>query len=62
MKENFKLDEIKELLSKKGETVINLVVKDKNRQACYSLQENRKFDYNHLKTLKAKEYVEKITV
>ena len=46
----------------KGETKINLVVKEKNKQAYYSLQENRKFDLNQLKALKAKKYVEKITV
>ena len=56
------LTEIKNLLSNKGETQINLVIKDKNKQAHYSLQENRKFDLNHLKALKAKKYVEKITV
>ncbi len=56
------LDEIKELLSNKGETEIKIVIKDKNNQALYSLQENRKFDLNHLKALKAKKYVEKITV
>ena len=56
------LSEIKNLLSNKGETQINLVIKDKNKQAYYSLQENRKFDLNHLKALKAKKYVEKITV
>ena len=49
-------------MSIRGETEINLVVKDKNKQAIYSLQENREFDLNHLKSLKAKEYVEKITV
>ena len=62
LKDNYNLDEIKQLLSIKGETTINLVIKDKNKQACYSLQENRKFDFNHLKVLKAKKYVEKITV
>ncbi len=62
LKDNFKLDEITKLLSKKGDTVINLVIKDKNKQAYFLLQENRKFDFNNLKTLKAKEYVEKITV
>ena len=62
LKENYNLDEIKKLLSNKGETEINLVVKNKNKQAHYSLGENRKFDFNHLKALKAKEYVEKITV
>jgi len=62
LKDNYNLNEIKHLLSIKGETKINLVIKDKNKQAFYSLQENRKFDFNHLKTLKAKKYVEKITV
>ena len=62
LKENYNLNEIRELLSHKGETEINLIIKDKNKQAFYSLKENRKFDLNHLKTLKAKEYVEKITV
>ena len=62
LKENYNLNEIKQLLSNKGETTINLVIKDKNKQAFYLLQENRKFDFNHLRTLKAKKYVEKITV
>ena len=62
LKNNYNLDEIKSLLSIKGETKINLVVKEKNKQAYYSLQENRKFDLNQLKALKAKKYVEKITV
>jgi DNA polymerase-3 subunit alpha len=62
LKENYNLNEIRELLSHKGETEINLIIKDKNKQAFYSLKENRKFDLNHLKTLKAKKYVEKITV
>ena len=62
MRDNFNLDEIKKLLSNKGETEINIVVKNRNKQALYSLQENRKFDLNHLKALKAKKYVEKITV
>ncbi len=56
------ISEIKELLSNKGETKINLLIKDKKRQALFSLQENRKFDLNHLRALKAKKYVEKITV
>ena len=49
-------------MSVRGETEINLVVKDKNKKAIYSLQENREFDLNHLKSLKAMKYVEKITV
>jgi hypothetical protein len=49
-------------LSIKGETEINLVIKHEKKQAHFSLQENRKFDLTHLKALKAKKYVEKITV
>ncbi len=62
LKDNSNLDEIKKLLSIKGETEINLIIKYKNKLATYSLQENRKFDLSHLKALKAKKYVEKITV
>ncbi len=62
LKENFKIDEIKEILSKEGNTIIDLVVKEKNQKASYSLQNNRKFDLKHFKALKAKEYVAKIIV
>ena len=41
---------------------INFIIKDQNKQAHYSLQNNRKFDLKDLKALKAKKYVEKITV
>ena len=62
LKEDFNLSEIKELLSNRGDTEINLVVKDKNKKVTYLLKENRKFDLNHLKSLKTKKYIEKITV
>ncbi len=62
LKDNYNLNEIKSLLSTKGETKINLVIREKNQQAHFTLQENRKFDLNQLKALKAKKYVEKITV
>ena len=62
LKENFNLKEIKDILSKNGETRVKLVIKNKNQIAHYSLQNTRKFDLNHLKALKAKDYVEKITV
>ena len=60
LKDNYNLKEIKQLLSNKGETEINLIINEKNHQALYSLQDHRKFDLNHLKALKAKKYVEKI--
>ena len=62
LKENFKIDEIKQILSLDGDTEINLLIKFKNKKAIYSLQNNKKFDLSHLKALKAKEYVAKITV
>ena len=62
LKGDFNLNEIKQMLSNRGDTEINLVVKDRNKKATYSLKENREFDLDDLKTLKAKKYVEKITV
>ena len=62
LKENFHADDIKDILSTKGTTVINLIVNKKNQKACYSLKNRRKFDLNHFKQLKSKEYVIKITV
>jgi DNA polymerase-3 subunit alpha len=62
LKNNYDINEIRELLSNKGETKITFIIKDKNQKALFSLQENRKFDLNQLKALKGKKYVEKITV
>ena len=62
LKDNYKIDEIKNILSDNGDTQIKFVVYEKNKKAHYSLQNNRKFDLKHLKALKAKEYVSKITV
>ena len=62
LKNDYNLSELKELLSVKGDTEINIVIQEQNKQALFSLQENRKFDISHLKALKAKKYVEKISV
>ena len=62
LKKDYDIDDLKKLLSYKGETEINLIIKNKNNQAVFSLGETRKFDLNHFKALKAKKYVEKITV
>ena len=62
LKDDYDIEEIKELLSNKGDTEIKLLIKDKKRKALFSLRENRKFGLNHLRALKAKKYVEKITV
>ena len=62
LRENINIKEIKEILSSNGKTAVNLVIKNNNKKAIYSLQNNRKFDLKHLKALKAKDYVAKITV
>ena len=62
LSENGNINEVKEILSTKGETTVNLIIKNKNQIANYSLQNNRKFDLKLFKALKAKNYVEKITV
>ena len=62
LKNDYNLSEIKELLHNEGETEINLIVKDKKKRIHYLLQKNRKFDLDHLKALKSKKFVEKITV
>ena len=62
LKDNYKIDEIKNILSDNGDTQIKFIVYEKNKKAHYALQNNRKFDLKHLKALKAKEYVAKITV
>ncbi len=60
--ENFKINEIKEILSRDGNTAIKLIINNKNEKASYSLENTRKFDLEHLKALKLKNYVIKITV
>ena len=62
LKENFKIDEIKKILSVKGETEIQIIINNENKKAYYSLQNNRKFDLKDLKALKANKNVEKITI
>ena len=62
LKENFDIHEIKDILSENGDTEVQLVIRNKNKIAHYLLQNNRKFDLDHLNAFNAKDYVEKITV
>jgi DNA polymerase-3 subunit alpha len=62
LKDNFNLNEIKEILKNKGQTKIDLIFNDNNKKIHYNLQNLRKFDFNQLKIIKNKEYVKKITV
>ena len=61
LKKSYNLQEIQEIFSVKGETQISLIIKTDNKRASYLLKDNRKFDLNHLKALKTKNYVEKIS-
>ena len=41
LNENFKINEISEILSKPGNTSVNLIINEKNKIAQYSLQNNQ---------------------
>ncbi len=62
LKDNFEVNDIRNILSTKGNTAVNLIINNKNQKVYYSLQNNRKFDLNHYNLLKSKEYVLKIIV
>ena len=62
LKDNFKVKDIRNILSLEGNTAINLVINKNNQKAYYSLQNNRKFNLDHYNLLKSKEYVLKIIV
>ena len=62
LQNKFKIDEIKKILSYNGDTQVNLIIRENNKIAHYSLQNSRKFDLKDFKALKAKKYVSKITV
>ena len=62
LNENYDINELKKLLENKGQTEISLIIHNKNKKIYYNLQSSRKLDFNHLKAIKSKEYVRKITV
>ncbi|MBD1150413.1 DNA polymerase III subunit alpha [Pelagibacterales bacterium SAG-MED29] len=62
LNENYDINELKKILANKGQTEISLIIHNKNKKIYYNLQNSRKFDLNHLKAVKSKEYVRKITV
>ncbi len=58
---NFKTEELEKLLNEKGETLINLVLKNKGQKYSFELKNRRKFDLNRFNSIKNKEYVKKIS-
>ena len=55
-----KLKELNELLKNKGETKINVILRDSNKNYSFELEKTRKFDFNLFSVIKNKEYVKKI--
>ena len=62
LNDDCKINEVKQILCQNGETKIDIIVNNNNKKAHYSLQNNRKFDLQDLKALKAKKYIAKISV
>ena len=62
LSENFKIDEIMQILSSMGDTQIDIIIKNENKKVFYTLENKRNFDLKHYKALKGREYVSKITV
>jgi len=55
------LKELNELLKHDGETIINVLVKDSNKEYLFELEKARKFDFDMFSLIKNKEYVKKIS-
>jgi len=58
-KENLK--DLNELLKNTGDTKVNVVLRDNNKNYTFELEKTRKFDFNLFSLIKNKEYVKKIS-
>ena len=56
-----KLQELNELLKNNGETKINVILRDSNKNYSFELEKNRKFDFSLFNLIKSKTYVKKIS-
>ena len=56
-----KLTELNEILKNNGETKINVILSDSNKNYSFELEKTRKFDFNLFSLIKNKEYVKKIS-
>ena len=55
------LKDLNELLESTGETKINIVLKENNKNYLFELEKSRKFDFSLFSLIKNKEYVKKIS-
>ena len=56
-----KLQELNELLKNNGETKINIILRDSDKNYSFELEKSRRFDFNLFGLIKNKEYVKKIS-
>jgi DNA polymerase-3 subunit alpha len=56
-----KLQELNELLKSNGDTKINVILSDSNKNYYFKLEKSRKFDFSLFSLIKNKEYVKKIS-
>ena len=56
-----KLQELNELLKSNGDTKINVILRDSNKNYSFELEKSRKFDFSLFSLIKNKEYVKKIS-
>ena len=60
LKENYDLQELKEVLNEEGKTNIELIIEENNKKYTYKLEKTRKFDFATFNNVKNKDYVKKI--
>ncbi|MFL2889392.1 MAG: DNA polymerase III subunit alpha [Pelagibacteraceae bacterium] len=60
LKENYDLQELKEVLNEEGKTNIELIIEENNKKYTYKLEKARKFDFATFNSVKNKQYVKKI--
>jgi DNA polymerase-3 subunit alpha len=61
VKDEKKLNELKDLLKNNGETKINIILKDKEKNYSFELEKGRKFDFDLFTLIKSKEFIKKIS-
>ena len=55
------LKDLNKLLKSAGETKINVILKENNKNYLFELKKSRKFDFSLFSLIKNKEYVKKIS-
>ncbi|MDC1096566.1 DNA polymerase III subunit alpha [Pelagibacteraceae bacterium] len=59
--ENYNIEELKDVLKEEGDTKVNFIIKENNKNYTFKLEKSRKFDLSIFKAVKSKEYVKKIS-